>query len=92
VASATLALRPGVTQKAILGRRFSNMDLGLAGKKVIVTGGSKGIGRQIALRFADEGASVATCARNEGPLRDVEAELRGRKVTAYAAPCDVGNL
>jgi len=67
------------------------MDLGLDGKNVVVTGASKGIGKQIALGFAREGANVAICARNEGPLRDVEAELRSSGVSVYAATCDVGN-
>src|SRR4051812_27979366 len=67
------------------------MDLGLASKNVIVTGGSKGIGKQITLGFASEGANVALCARNEGPLRETEAEIRRKNVTVYAAPCDIGN-
>jgi 3-oxoacyl-[acyl-carrier protein] reductase len=67
------------------------MDLGLGGKNVVVTGGSKGIGKQIALGFAREGANVAICARNAGPLRETEAELRSKNVAVYAAPCDIGN-
>ena len=67
------------------------MDLGLAGKNVIVTGGSRGIGKQIALAFGREGANVAICARNEGPLRDTEAEIRRENVCIYAAPCDIGD-
>lgn len=67
------------------------MDLGLAGKNVVVTGGSKGIGKQIALGFAREGANVAICARNEGPLRDTEAEIRRENVASYAAPCEIGD-
>ena len=67
------------------------MDLGLKGKAAIVTGASRGIGRAIALRLADEGAGVAICARGEQALREVETELRKRAVPFYAAACDVGN-
>ncbi len=65
------------------------MDLGLAGRNVVITGGSKGIGRATALAFADEGANVAICARSEGPLESTAKELESRGVRAYAAPCDV---
>ncbi len=67
------------------------MDLGLRGKAAVVTGASKGIGRSIALRLADEGAGVAVCARGEPALREAEAELRARSVPVYAAVCDVGD-
>jgi 3-oxoacyl-[acyl-carrier protein] reductase len=55
-----------------------------------VTGASRGIGRAIALRLADEGAALAICARGEPALRKVEAELRTRSVPVHAAVCDVG--
>jgi 3-oxoacyl-[acyl-carrier protein] reductase len=67
------------------------VDLKLKGKGAVVTGASRGIGRAIALRLAEEGAGVAICSRGEASLREVEAELRKRAVPVYAAPCDVGN-
>lgn len=67
------------------------MDLGLKGKNVIVTGGSRGIGRSIALAFADEGANVAVCARGAEALARTRDELASRGVMAFAQPCDVGD-
>ena len=52
------------------------MDLGLQGKRAVVFASSKGIGRGIAQRLAQEGASVAICARGEEALRRTEAEIR----------------
>ena len=67
------------------------MDLGLRGKCAVLTGASKGIGRAVALRLADEGANVAICARGEPAVLQTESELRTRGVKVYAAACDVGN-
>jgi 3-oxoacyl-[acyl-carrier protein] reductase len=52
------------------------MDLELAGKTIVVTGGSRGIGRAIVLALAHEGARVITCARGQEGLDAVLAELR----------------
>lgn len=50
------------------------MDLHLAGKRVLVTGGSRGIGRAIVLALAREGAVVMTCARGEDGLAALQRE------------------
>jgi NAD(P)-dependent dehydrogenase (short-subunit alcohol dehydrogenase family) len=52
------------------------MDLGLAGRRAIVTGGSKGLGKAIAARLAAEGAAVTICSRNTAELEATAAELR----------------
>jgi 3-oxoacyl-[acyl-carrier protein] reductase len=65
------------------------MDLGLKDRVAIVTGGSRGIGRAIALALADEGVRVAICARGEDSLREVESELRARGVDAVGIAADV---
>lgn len=67
------------------------MDLGLRGRKAVVTGASRGIGRAIALGLADEGADVAICARSEGPLDEAAQLLRERGVNAFASAADVGD-
>jgi NAD(P)-dependent dehydrogenase (short-subunit alcohol dehydrogenase family) len=51
------------------------MDLGLAGKVAIVTGGSKGIGKAIAQELAGEGVDVAICARNQRELEEAAKTL-----------------
>ncbi len=67
------------------------MELGLRGKCAVVTGGSKGIGRAIALALAEEGANVAICARGEEALRDTERALRERGGKVVADVCDVAD-
>ena len=54
------------------------MDLGLKGKKAIVTGGSKGIGRATAELLADEGADVAICARNADEVAAAVEALKSK--------------
>ena len=67
------------------------MQLDLSGRNALVAGGSRGIGRAIALAFAEAGANVSICARGEGALRETEADLRGFGHTVHAMPCDLGD-
>lgn len=67
------------------------LDLGLAGRNCIVLGGSRGIGRAIALTLAQEGAHVAICARGAEALDEAAGAIRASGVRAYAAPCDIGD-
>jgi NAD(P)-dependent dehydrogenase (short-subunit alcohol dehydrogenase family) len=68
------------------------MDLDLGGKKAIVTGGSRGIGKAVARQLAMEGADVGIAARDPQRLREAAAELSaatGRRVVGRS--CDTGD-
>lgn len=67
------------------------MDLGLKGKRAVVTGGSKGIGRAIADGFAAEGASVSICARNAAEVAAAVVALKEKGVNAFGRPLDVAD-
>ena len=65
------------------------MDLGLAGKVALVTGGSRSIGREIVHRLALEGAQVVTCARDSARLGAVIAEFGRAGLLVSGQVCDV---
>ena len=65
------------------------MDLGLTGKVVLITGGSKGIGLACARAFAAEGAKVAIASRSQENLDRATAELSKAGVRAFAIAADL---
>ncbi|MGH1492868.1 MAG: SDR family NAD(P)-dependent oxidoreductase [Acidimicrobiales bacterium] len=67
------------------------MDLGLAGKRALVTGGTKGIGLAIAETFADEGADIAICARNADEVAATVEALAAKGVRATGRALDVSD-
>ncbi|MCZ6633759.1 MAG: SDR family NAD(P)-dependent oxidoreductase [bacterium] len=65
------------------------MDLKLKDKIALITGGSRGIGRATALRFAEEGCKVAICARGQEGLDKTLAELQDLGVETFGTTADV---
>jgi 3-oxoacyl-[acyl-carrier protein] reductase len=66
------------------------MDLQLSGKRVLVTGGTRGIGRAIVAGFLDEGAVVGFCARSADEIADTEKAMQERG-SATGSVVDVGD-
>ena len=67
------------------------MDLTLNGKVAMITGGSRGLGRQCALALGREGCAVAICGRDGETVEKTVAELTGLGVKANGSQADVTN-
>lgn len=67
------------------------MGFDFKGRRVVVAGGSRGIGRSIALGFAAAGADVSICARGAGALEATRAEIARHGRRAHAATCDLAD-
>lgn len=65
------------------------MDLNLQGKRALVTGATRGIGRAIAETLAGEGCNVSICARDEDEVKATVAALQAKGVSAYGETVDV---
>lgn len=67
------------------------MELNLSGRKAIVTGASRGLGKAIAAQLAAEGVSLVICARGDDALQETAAELRSTGATVHTAVLDVSD-
>ncbi len=67
------------------------MDFHLKGKRALVTGGTRGIGRAVAFGLAAEGCDVAICARDGAAVAATVAALKAAEVSAYGEALDVGD-
>jgi 3-oxoacyl-[acyl-carrier protein] reductase len=67
------------------------MSFDFKGRRVVVAGGSRGIGRAIALAFAQAGAGVSICARGTQALEATRADLARCGGRVHAAPCDLAD-
>ena len=59
--------------------------------KILITGGSRGIGKYIALEFAKSNCTIALLARDEEKLNKLRDELEKSNITTYVSVCDVSN-
>lgn len=69
----------------------SEVPFRLDGYRVVVAGGSRGIGRSIALAFARAGAGVSVCARGEAALAEVAQAIRSQGVVTHTQSCDLAD-
>lgn len=72
--------------RAVLSRQ---RKIDFQGKTVVITGGSRGLGLELARQLAQEGANLAICARDEDELDRAASELRQYNGAVYAQPCDI---
>src|SRR5574337_1109999 len=74
-----------------MGTETGSAPFDFRGWRVAVAGGSKGIGRSIALAFARAGAAVSVCARGEAALAQTRQAIAAEGVSAHAQRCDLAD-
>lgn len=79
----------GATAGVALGLLRPKRRYEFAGRVVAITGGSRGLGLVLARRFADLGARLAICARDEGELRRAEEDLIAKGAEVHTLRCDL---
>jgi 3-oxoacyl-[acyl-carrier protein] reductase len=67
-------------------------ELDLRGRRIVIAGGSRGLGLHAALAFAEAGASVSICARGKSDLDAAQKRIATHGVAAHAAFCDLADL
>jgi 3-oxoacyl-[acyl-carrier protein] reductase len=81
--------RLGASEGGTQGRK--EMDLGLNGRKALITAASRGIGLAIAQTLADQGSDIAICARGEAGLEAAKKDLEARGVKVFTKVVDVSD-
>ena len=68
------------------------MDLGIRNKNALITGSSKGLGRESALALAKEGVNIILCARGAEDLENTKNEIRKLNINVSAYQTDISNI
>src|SRR5947209_6689335 len=82
-----LILAAVVARQVLRARR----KISFAGRTVLITGGSRGLGLVLARLFASEGATLALCARDPAELQRAEEAVTATGARVHTFVCDVGN-
>lgn len=85
------ALRPPLSPRRVAARIWPGLDEPIAGKTIMVTGASSGMGRSAARQLAGLGAEVVVVARREDELASLQAEIRAAGGKAEYRVCDIAD-
>ena len=74
-----------------MGAEQPSVPFDFSGYRVVIAGGSRGIGRSMALAFARAGAAVSICARGAAALEETRQAIAAQGITAHAQSCDLAD-